>query len=79
MRKAEFEVPSEVMAEFADEMVNRDLDNKVTGTNEDNEILVEVIYEKEESKSVDELEKILDNLREQMEEEDEEEEEDEDQ
>jgi hypothetical protein len=39
---------------------------------------VEVIYEKEESKSVDELEKILDNLREQMEEEDEEEE-DEDQ
>jgi hypothetical protein len=39
MRKAEFEVPSEVMAEFADEMVNRDLDNKVIGTNEDNEIL----------------------------------------
>ncbi|MDP2385644.1 MAG: hypothetical protein Q8M29_04685 [Bacteroidota bacterium] len=79
MRKAEFEVPSEVMAEFADEMVNRDLDNKVIGTNEDSEILVEVIYEKEESKSVDELEKILDNLREQMEEEEEEEEEDEDQ
>lgn len=78
MRKAEFQVPSEVMAEFTDEMVNRDLDNKVTGTNEDNEILVEVIYEKEESKSVDELEKILDNLREQMEEEEDEEEEDED-
>lgn len=76
MRKAEFEVPSEVMAEFTDEMVSRDLDNKVTGTNEDNEILVEVIYEKEESKSVDELEKILDNLREQMEEEEEEEDED---
>ena len=69
MRKAEFEVPSKVMAEFADEMTNRDLDNKVTGTNEQNEILVEVIYEKEECKSVDELEKILDNLREQMEEE----------
>ena len=46
MRKAEFEVPSEVMAEFTDEMVSRDMDNKVTGTNEDNEILVEVIYEK---------------------------------
>ena len=76
MRKAEFELPSEVMAEFADEMASRDLDNKVVGTNEDNEIVVEVNYEKEESKSVDELEKILDNLREQIEEESEEEEED---
>jgi len=78
MRKAEFEVPSVVMAEFAEEMASRDLDNKVIGTNEDNEIVVEVNYEREESKSVDELEKILDNLREQMEEEEEEEEEDED-
>lgn len=74
MRKAEFEVPSEVMAEFAEEMASRDLDNKVIGTNEDNEIVVEVNYKREESKSVDELEKILDNLREQIEEEEEEEE-----
>ncbi|MBA3705150.1 MAG: hypothetical protein H0W84_04430 [Bacteroidetes bacterium] len=72
MRKAEFEVPSEVMAEFAEEMASRDLDNKVIGTNEDNEIVVEVNYEREESKSVDELEKILDNLREQIEEEEDE-------
>lgn len=71
MRKAEFEVPCEVMAEFADELASRDLDNKVVGTNEDNEILVEVIYEKEETKIVDELEHILENLREQMEEENE--------
>jgi capsular polysaccharide biosynthesis protein len=76
MRKAEFEVPSEVMAEFAEEMASRDLDNKVIGTNDDNEIVVEVNYEREESKSVDELEKILDNLREQIEEEEEEEDED---
>jgi capsular polysaccharide biosynthesis protein len=76
MRKAEFEVPSEVMAEFAEEMASRDLDNKVIGTNEDNEIVVEVKYERGESKSVDELEKILDNLREQIEEEEEEEDED---
>ena len=76
MRKAEFEVPSEVMAEFAEEMASRYLDNKVIGTNEDNEIVVEVNYEREESKSVDELEKILDNLREQIEEEEEEEDED---
>lgn len=71
MRKAEFEVPSEVMAEFATEMAERDLDNKVVGTTEDGEILVEILYEKEETKVVDELEEILDNLREQMEDEEE--------
>ena len=70
MRKAEFEVPSEVMAKFADEMSGRGLDNTVTGTTEDGEILVEVIYDKEESESVDELETFLDELREQIEEED---------
>jgi len=74
MRKAEFAVPSEVMAEFAGEMSGRGLDNTVTGTNEDGEILVEVIYEKEESESVDELETFLDELREQIDEEDDEEE-----
>jgi len=74
MRKAEFAVPSEVMAEFANEMAERELDNKVVGTSEDDEILVEVTYEKEETKSVDELEAILDNLREQIEDEDDEDE-----
>ena len=67
MRKAEFAVPSEVMAEFANEMAERDLDNKVVGTSEDDEILVEISYEKEETQVVDELEAILDNLREQVE------------
>ena len=70
MRKAEFTVPSEVMAEFANELAERDLDNKVVGTSEDDEILVEISYEKEETQVVDELEAILDNLREQIEEED---------
>ena len=68
MRKAEFAVPSEVMAEFANEMAERELDNKVVGTTEDDEILVEVSYEKEETEIVDELETILDDLREQVEE-----------
>ena len=76
MRKAEFAVPSEVMAKFADEISERELDNTITGTTEDGEILVEVIYEKEESESVDELETFLDKLREQIEEEDDEDEED---
>lgn len=62
MRKAEFTVPTEVMAEFTNEMTERDLENKVVGTTEDDEILVEVSYDKEEAQAVDELEEILDNL-----------------
>ena len=72
MRKAEFYVPSEVMAEFAQEMANRQLTNTVSGTTEDGEIVVEVEYDKDETKKVDELESILENLTEQLEEEEEE-------
>ena len=75
MRKAEFNVPSEVMAEFAGEMANRNLSNTVAGTNEDGEIIVEVEYDRDETDDVDELEEILDKLREGLEEESEEEEE----
>jgi predicted HTH transcriptional regulator len=77
MRKAEFNVPSEAMAEFAEEMANRNLSNTVAGTNEDGEIIVEVEYNRDESEEVDELETILEKLREELEEEIEEEEEDE--
>ena len=78
MRKAEFEVPSEVMAQFAQELTDRGLDNTINGTNEDGEVLVEVFYEKEEAKVVDQLEEILDKLREQIEEDEESDEEEED-
>ncbi len=77
MRKAEFNVPSEVMAEFAGEMANRNLSNTVAGTNEDGEIIVEVEYDRDETDDVDELEEILAKFREGLEEEIEEEEEDE--
>lgn len=69
MRKAEFAVPSGVMGEFATELAGRGLDNSITGTDEDGDILVEVTYEKDESESVDELEEYLEKLREQMDEE----------
>lgn len=74
MRKAEFEVPSKVMEEFTDEMVNRNLDNTITGTTDDGEIVIEVSYQRDEAESVDALEETLGELREQMEEEEEEEE-----
>lgn len=76
MRKAEFAVPSEVMAEFADKLAEQDLDNKIVGTNDDYEVLVEVEYERDQSKEIDELEEHLNELREQIDEEEEEEDED---
>jgi hypothetical protein len=66
MRKVIFEVPQELMTEFAEEMTNRNLDNTVTGTNEDGEIIIEVEFEKDESELVDELEEIHENLLEQI-------------
>ncbi len=78
MRKAEFAVPSEVMGEFATELAERDLENSVTGTNEDDEILVEVLYEKDDADSVDELEEFLDKLREQIEEDEDDDDDDDD-
>jgi capsular polysaccharide biosynthesis protein len=77
MRKAEFEVPSEVMAEFADELASRNLTNTVTGTNEEGEVIVEVQYERDEAKEVDQLEEILEKLRYEIEEEEQEESEEE--
>ena len=49
MRKAEFAVPSEVMAEFAEKLANQNLDNEIVGTNDDFEVLVEVEYERDQS------------------------------
>ena len=62
MRKVEFNVPTEVITEFAEELTNRDVSNSIIGTTEDDEIIIEVEYEKSESDSVDELEAILEKL-----------------
>ena len=75
MSKAEFRVPEEAIKEFAEDMVNRNLNNEITGTTEEGEIIVEVKYNKEDSKEVDALEEALEELRKQLEEEGEEEEE----
>ena len=76
MRKAEFNVPSEVMAQFAYELVDRGLDNSITGTTRNGEIVIDVDYEKSESEDVDALEGILARLRDELESEEEEEDED---
>ena len=62
MRKVEFNVPTVVITEFAEELTNRDVSNSIIGTTEDDEIIIEVEYEKSESDLVDELETILEKL-----------------
>ena len=74
MRKAEFTVPQDVMVEFCDELTNHNLTNEIAGTTEDNEIVIEVLFEKGEGKIVDALEVHLEKLCEGLEKEEEEEE-----
>lgn len=76
MRKLELYVPTEVMADFAQELASKNLSNSITGTTEENEVVVEIEYERDESDEVDELETALQKLCDELEEEQEEEEED---
>ena len=69
MRKAMFEVPSEVIGEFTEKLTDLELENSIIGKNDDDEIEVEVLYEKRESKEVDELEAFLEKLKDGIEEE----------
>ena len=72
MRKAEFNVHPEIIAEFVEELTNRELSNSLTGVTEEGEITIEVEYLKTEDAEVDELESILEKLSSQIEEEEEE-------
>ncbi len=67
MRKAELNVHPQVIVEFTEELTNRDLIATLIGTTEEGEVIVEVEYEKNESKLVDELEGILEKLSEEIE------------
>jgi len=71
MRKIELEVPLETFGEFTDKLTETGLDNRVLGRNEDDEIEIEVHYEKSEIRLIDNLEEHLEELIENIEEEDE--------
>lgn len=72
MRTIEFTVPTEVIAEFVEEITKRNLSNSLTGTTEDGELIIVVEYDKAESNEVDELEEILGNLSDSIEDDEEE-------
>lgn len=70
MRKAIFVVPSEVIGEFTEKLTDLELENSIVGKADEDEIEIEVLYEKNESKQVDELETFLEELKNGIEEED---------
>lgn len=70
MRKAMFVVPSEVIGEFTEKLTDLELENSIVGKTDEDEIEIEVLYEKNESKQVDELETFLEELQNGIEEED---------
>lgn len=78
MTRIIFEVPSEVIGDFTEKLTELELTNSIVGLNEDDEIEIEVVYEKNEADLVHELEVFLDELKELPEEEHLEEGEDED-
>ena len=77
MRTKEFEVPTEIIAEFSDALAENNLDNEILGTNEEGEVIVQVSYEKDEREGVFALTEIIDDYFEDEESEEEEEEEEE--
>lgn len=76
MRKVEFEVPSEIFGDFSEKLAETGLDNRVLGRNEDDEIEVEVYYEKSDAGAIDELEEHLEDLKENLSSEEDEDEDD---
>ncbi len=78
MRHVTLEVPSEAIGEFTEKMIELELENSIFGKNDDDEIEIEVHYEKNESKQVDELESFLETLIDSIEDEDGENEEEDD-
>ena len=78
MRKVSFEVPQEVIGDFTEKLTELELENSIVGKTENDEIEVEVYYEKTESKQVDELEEFLEKLIENLDDEEEDDEDDDD-
>jgi hypothetical protein len=77
MRNVLFEVPYEVIGDFCPKLLESGLDNSIVDCTDD-EISIEVEYEKSDEKAVDKLEAFLDDLIADLEEEDNEGQEDED-
>lgn len=68
-RKVEFEVPAALMPKFTEELVSKQLDHQLTGITEDDEIIIEILFNQDDPDEVEELEEFFDDLIENQEEE----------
>lgn len=76
MRHLTLEVPSEVIGAFTERLIDMGFENSIVGKNDDDEIEIEIVYEKDQALQIDELEEYLEELIEGLDEEESEEEED---
>ena len=67
MRKVEFTVPADVILEFAEEMTSKGLSNEIIDITDEDELIIEISYGRDESEAIDELEEHLDKLVEESE------------
>lgn len=77
MKTKVFEVPSELLPEFSGLLAEMELVNEIQGTNDDDEIIVEVSFGTRQKKALMELSDWLDEALEDFYEDDEEEDDDE--
>jgi hypothetical protein len=76
IRIKEFEVPADIIAEVANIVTSNDLENRITGVNEDETVVfLEVRYDKEEEDQRNAIHEIDDAIADYDEEDDEQEEE----
>lgn len=62
MRTVTVEVPAEVIVEFAEKLGNTHFENRISGITEENDVEIEIFYEKHEHAAIDELEEYLEEL-----------------
>ena len=68
MRTKEFEVPTDIIIEFAEALAEHELTNEINGVTEEGDILIEVSYEKPDRANVFALTELLDDYYENEEE-----------
>lgn len=74
MRTKEFEVPVEVIKDFAELIEEHELSNEILGLNEDGDLRIEISYEKDDREALMNLMELIDDFYEEETEEEEEEE-----
>ena len=59
--KKEYNVPLSSIIEFAEIIAENELDNEILGTTDNNELIVEVLFEKSEFDAVAQLEELVES------------------